>query len=83
MERIEVFKTNVNDRAHANMIIDYIHKSYSYYRANFDLQDCDRILRVKSSAGQVHSPSLISILNEFGFKAEVLPDELFPYISRR
>ena len=79
---IEVFRTNVNDRAQANMIIDKIHKVYSYYRANFDLQDCDRILRVKSSSGQVHPPSLISILNDYGFKAEVLPD-IVPVYSVR
>jgi len=74
MEMIEVFRTNVNDRAQANMIIDRIHKQYSFYRANFDLQDCDRILRIKSSTGQIHSPSVISILNDFGFQGEVLPD---------
>lgn len=81
MERIEVFKTNVNDRAQANMIVDRIHQLHSYYKANFDLQDCDRILRVKSSTGQVHPPSLISIINDFGFKAEVLPD-IIPFYYR-
>ena len=74
MEMIEVFRTNVNDRAQANMIVDRIHEQYSFYKANFDLQDCDRIVRIKSSTGQIHSPSLISILNDFGFQGEVLPD---------
>ena len=82
MELIEVFRTNVNDKVHANMIIDHIHKIFTYYKANFDLQDCDRILRVKSEAGAVHSPSLIGILHEFGFSAEVLPDDQFPFVSR-
>jgi len=71
---VEVFKTNVNDRSQANKLVDLIHNIFAGYKANFDLQDCDKILRVKSSTGSVQSSRLITLLKEFGFNAEVLPD---------
>jgi hypothetical protein len=71
---IEVFKTNVADWADANMLLERIHEQFLNYEANFDLEDCDRILRVKSFGGSVQSPPLIALLNDFGFRAEILPD---------
>ncbi len=71
---IEVFKTDVEDRDHARMLIMEIHQQFADYRANFDLSDCDRILRVKSASGPVEACLLINLLKEFGFEAEVLPD---------
>lgn len=70
---IEVFKTNVNERGHANMLIDLIHKTFIDYKANFDLWDCDKILRVECRTGLIIPASLIDLLKEFGFQAEVLP----------
>lgn len=71
---IEVFKTDVKDRAFASLLIEQIHKTYTGYTANFDLDDCDNILRVKSVSGNVQADPLILLLEEYGFKAEVLPD---------
>jgi hypothetical protein len=71
---VEVFKTNVKERMHANMLIGQIHRAFTGYKANFDLDDCDRILRVKSTMGPVDSFRLIHLLQELGFKAEILPD---------
>ena len=73
---VEVFKTNVSDAVSATMILSRIHRTYVLYEANFDLQDCDRILRVKSLVGEVQSRSLIRLLNGLGFRAEVLTDDL-------
>lgn len=71
---IEVFKTNVERAEEAERIITTIHKSFYGYRANFDLQDCDRILRVKSENGYIENEKLIALLNSLGYKAGVLPD---------
>lgn len=73
---VEVFKTNVKHRGHANMLLDRIHNTCTDYTANFDLEDCDKILRVKSRAGFIEPSLLIDLLNNYGFAAEVLPDEL-------
>jgi hypothetical protein len=71
---IEVFKTNVVDPAHAKMLVDKIHHNFNYYKANFDLQDCDNILRIKSFTGHVQPTLLIHFLQEQGVDAEILPD---------
>lgn len=73
--KIEVLKTNVSDPEEAKKIIDWIHATFINYHANFDLADCDRILRVASDSS-VHVADLISILNAFGFDADVLPDNI-------
>ena len=75
---VEVFKTNVKDRGHANMLIDRIHNNFPNYTANFDLEDCDKILRVKSTTGIIACSYLIDLLKQFGFCAEILPDEFIP-----
>jgi hypothetical protein len=72
---VEVFKTDVKDAHQANRLIDQIHKIFTDYTANFDLEDCDKILRIKSINGTVQSCYVITILQDFGFTAEVLPDD--------
>lgn len=67
---VEVFKTNVADQDHAKMLIDEIHRIFIGHEANFDLEDCDNILRVKCTTGTVQSGLLIHSLKEFGFEAE-------------
>ena len=71
---VEVFKTNVTNQDHANRLIDQIHHTFREYKANFDLEDCDRILRVKSITGQIQASRLIDLLSSSGFTAETLPD---------
>jgi hypothetical protein len=44
------------------------------YKANFDLDDCDKILRVQCIQGSISSGALILFLKDFGCNAEVLPD---------
>ncbi len=73
---IEVFKTNVNERNEANRLVEQIHENFEGHQANFDLEDCDKILRVKSATGSIQVSRLITLLNDFGFHAEVLPDEV-------
>jgi len=72
---VEVFKTNVVQRDQANGLLDLIHETFEGYRANFDLQDCDRILRIKSEDTPIDSTTIISLLKNSGFEADVLPDE--------
>ena len=74
---IEVFKTNVESHDQAAMLIEEIHRNFAGYKANFDLQDCDNILRVKSVTQSVESDCVINFLKDFGFEAEILPDECF------
>lgn len=72
---VEVFKTNVTSQEHANMLVNRLHEIFPPYKVNFDLDDCDNILRIKSANGSVECFLVIDILKEFGFAAEVLPDD--------
>jgi hypothetical protein len=72
---VEVFKTNVQHPDHAKMLIDEIHATFRNYTANFDLEDCDRILRVKCSRNFVEAFALLELLKKYGFDGEVLSDD--------
>ena len=73
---VEVFKTTVNKREHAQVLVDEIQKAFRGYRVNFDLEDCDRILRVEYHEGNIRSSELIGLLIKSGFQAEVLAGDL-------
>jgi len=77
---IEVFKTNVDDSRFADILVEHIQRTFQGYEANFDLQDRDKILRVKNATGVVNGDRLIRMLDRFGFYAEVLPDD-YPVAS--
>ncbi len=70
---VEVFKTNVTQVRQAGRIVRLLQKTFKGYKANFDLQDVDRILRIESD-GDVEEKKIIGILESAGFSAEVLPD---------
>ena len=74
--RIEVFKTDVAHPHHATLIVEHIQKVFPGYSANFDLTDCDKILRVAAATGSVDNAELIKIVGALGFEADVLPDEI-------
>jgi hypothetical protein len=73
---IEVFKTNITHEGHSTIILNSIHQQFKHYTANFDLDDCDHILRVNCTTGPVDVASLQLFLGEHGCIAEILPDEI-------
>ncbi len=73
---VEVFKTDVQDRALADLLLRQIHQTFRAYSAHFDLEDCDRILRVECRAGFVQDYNVIELLAAFGQTAQVLPDDV-------
>lgn len=73
---IEVLKTNVNERFQAVEVLQQLHRTFPGYQANFDLDDCDKILRVESKTERIQSVLIIVMLKNSGFRAEILEDEL-------
>ena len=71
--KVEVFKTNVTDPERAKWLVDQIEGNFTNCKVNFDLDDCDRILRVVFE-GKMQCNLLIDLLNNAGCIAEVLPD---------
>lgn len=73
---VEVFKTNVTTQEDASMLLQEIGKVFENHKVNFDLDDCDRILRVHSLHCAIDSKEYISLLKSFGFMAEILDDNI-------
>ena len=73
--KVEVFKTNVADPDQAKWLVDQIERSFANCKVNFDLDDCDRILRVMFEE-EIQSDMLIDLLENVGCKSEVLPDTI-------
>lgn len=73
---IEIFKTSVSDGYYAKLLLRKIHARFPQCIANFDLTDCDRILRVQN-AGDLNANDIISVVRGFGYEAEILPDQIF------
>jgi hypothetical protein len=71
--KVEIFKTNVDDPERAKWLVDQIERNFAKCKVNFDLDDCDRILRVVSE-GRIQTDLLIDMLKKVGCAAEVLPD---------
>ena len=67
---VEVFKTNVEQVEHSEMLIDQIINQIPNSQINFDLEDCDKILRIEAES--VSNQLIIEILHQNGYRAEVL-----------
>ena len=72
---VEVLKTNVSNPYQAVTVIDQIHRTFPEYEANFDLDDCDKILRIESMTTSIQSVLIITLLKNFGFDGGILADE--------
>ena len=67
---VEVFKTNVDQPEHSQMLIHRIRSHIPNGDINFDLEDCDKILSVE--AENISVQVIIKLLKQHGFYAEVL-----------
>lgn len=68
---IEIFKTNVQNKAQAKWVVNLLQNNFSEAKINFDLNDCDKILRVEG-INQIHTTKIVIELNILGFKCEIL-----------
>ncbi len=69
---VEVFKTNVQEAEQSKMIVGKLLEYFPNSIINFDLEDCDKILRVEGK--QICVKTIIEILNIHGLQCEVLTD---------
>jgi hypothetical protein len=73
---VEVFKTNVGDPNSAKKIITLIHANFTGYIANFDLEDCDNILRIQCMDRSIEARSILQLMFDQGLHAEILLDTI-------
>lgn len=70
---VEIFKTNVNSQQLAKRIVSNLNQLYPDYLINFDLEDCDKILRIASTS-YINTPGIIAILEELNVKVSIVED---------
>jgi hypothetical protein len=67
---VEVFKTNVQETSHADSLVALLHQHFPGSRVNFDLEDCDKVLRVEGE--NFMAASIIELVSKRGFFCEEL-----------
>ena len=71
---VEIFKTNVTNKKLAEKVLKILHATLPAYIFNFDLEDCDRILRAQSSGAAVESSRIIREVERLSIEIIALPD---------
>ena len=69
---VEVFKTNVQHQELAEQLVSILYGRFAFYKINFDLDDCDKILRIEGE--QICVQTITEILGTHGLQCEVLAD---------
>jgi hypothetical protein len=67
---VEVFKTNVRRKAHSKKLLSVLSNAYPSHKINFDLSDCDKILRVEGD--NVEAFDIIMLVRKHGSNCEIL-----------
>ena len=67
---VEVFKTNVRHIEQSEKLISKLHQQFPLLKICFDLEDCDKILRVEGASISVGD--IILLLHTEGYMCEVL-----------
>ena len=68
--RVEVFKTNVEHQQEADHLLGMLSQSFPWLDVHFDLEDCDRILRIEGD--MIANEQIISLLLKHGYYCSVL-----------
>jgi hypothetical protein len=67
---IEVFKTNVQEEEQSKLLIEKLFYLFPDCRINFDLEDCDKILRIEGNNFLIER--ITFLLQSNGFECEIL-----------
>ncbi len=67
---VEVFKTNVYEEERSKALLQKLLVHFPNNKINFDLEDCDKILRVEGK--NILPEKIREILNEEGHDCEIL-----------
>lgn len=69
---VEVFKTNVSGKRNARKIIRLLTNKWSNLAVNFDLEDCDKVLRIENKASAIEVDELIVFIQSVGVEIQAL-----------
>ena len=67
---VEVFKTNIEESAQAKKLVDLLLEHFPDNKINFDLHDCDKILRIEGKS--FRTEKIMTLVIENGFSCNIL-----------
>ena len=67
---VEAFKTNVQKKTQSNMLLAVLSEAFPSFKINFDLSDCDKVLRIEGD--NIEVLSIMMLVKENGFRCELL-----------
>jgi len=67
---VEAFKTNVHKKAQSKMLHCILSEAFPSFKINFDLSDCDKVLRVEGD--NMEALPIMILVKEYGFTCEIL-----------
>lgn len=67
---VEVFKTNIQEKKQAALLFDVLIQHFPLFKINFDLEDCDKILRVEGDS--ICHEIIITIITTNGYHCQIL-----------
>lgn len=73
MPSISVYKTSVDSKAEAEAIAELILRQIPFSNINFDLDDCDNVLRIVTHNGTFNEEIVKHIFKSKNHRLETLP----------
>ena len=70
LNMVEVYKTNVRHKRQARRLLDVLSKQFPMFSINFDLEDCDKILRVEGK--NIPQEKIAKLVAENGYQCNAL-----------
>ena len=67
---VEVFKTNIEKKSQSKKLLCILTETFPSFKINFDLSDCDKVLRVEGN--NIEALRIMILVKEHGFKCEIL-----------
>ncbi|MFL9483838.1 hypothetical protein ACI6Q2_13755 [Chitinophagaceae bacterium LWZ2-11] len=73
VKTVEIFKTDVRCDKNAGRIIRLLKMTFPYYKSNFDLNDCDNILRIESGDENIKIDEIEELVKTTGHICTCFP----------
>lgn len=67
---VEIFKTNVQKKNQSKMLLSVLSETFPLFKINFDLSDCDKVLRVEGD--DIKTLRVMTLVKESRFTCEPL-----------
>lgn len=74
MTPIEVFRTDILAEHEARRLNAVIQEKFPHYQVNFDLTDCDKVMRVRCPKGHIDVDTLKELATDVDVTISPLPD---------